>query len=215
MANTRRSSGERFKYGICLNDECPKCKEKTVQQIAMRKEFVCEDCGKELRECPPPKKGTNMKLIGIIGGAVLVVGLGVGGYFAFSGDKSTPAVEETEVKEAPAVEEAEVMEEAPEIINEADQTAPAVKQDTPKKSTSSNTSLPYGSYSGPTQGGVPHGVGGTINVSSSYQIDLKDGRGSMLDIRPGDKIANTKFENGRLRAGELQRTDGTRKWFNC
>ena len=82
-------------------------------------------------------------------------------------------------------------------------------------SASSSTNLGWGSYSGPMQGGNPHGVGGTIRVKSSYSIDLKDGRGSKLDVRSGETIENTKFDNGRLRAGELHRADGTRKWFNC
>lgn len=73
MARTsQRSNTERFKYGICLNDECPKCKGKEVQQIPMRKEFVCEECGNELRECPPPKKRNNKRYI-IIGAAVVVI----------------------------------------------------------------------------------------------------------------------------------------------
>ena len=82
-------------------------------------------------------------------------------------------------------------------------------------SASGSTNLGWGSYSGPMQGGKPHGVGGTIRVKSSYSIDLKDGRGSKLDVRSGESIENTKFDNGRLRAGELHRADGTRKWFNC
>lgn len=81
--------------------------------------------------------------------------------------------------------------------------------------TSGVSNLGWGSYSGPMQGGKPHGVGGTIKVKSNYSIDLKDGRGTKLDVHPGETIENTKFENGRLRAGELHRADGTRKWFNC
>lgn len=70
---TRRSNKERNKYGICLNDECPKCKGKEVQQIPMRKEFVCAECGSELRECPPPKKRNN-KLIAFIVAVIVIVG---------------------------------------------------------------------------------------------------------------------------------------------
>lgn len=86
------------------------------------------------------------------------------------------------------------------------------------KSTSSSiggSNLGWGNYSGPMQGGKPHGVGGTIKVKSNYSIDLKDGRGTKLQVNPGETIENTKFENGRLRAGELHRSDGSRKWFNC
>ena len=54
--DTKRSGNERLKYGICLNDECSKCKSKEVQSFPMRKELICTECGSELRECPPPKK---------------------------------------------------------------------------------------------------------------------------------------------------------------
>ncbi|MBR1765828.1 MAG: hypothetical protein IJ745_02150 [Bacteroidales bacterium] len=228
MANTRKSSGERFKYGICLNDDCPKCKEKTVQQIAMRKEFVCGECGKELRECPPPKKGFDKKLIIIIAAAVVVIGGGVAAALALGGGKDempVPEVIDTTVMAEPeavadTVAEPEAVEDTAAVAEP--ETVPEVKPEPkPDASTGAGTgtsgkySLGYGSYSGPMQGGKPHGAGGTINVTRSYQIDLKDGRGSMLDVHSGDKIANTKFENGRLRGGELQRTDGSRKWFNC
>ncbi len=88
MATSSRSA-ERFKYGICLNDECPLCKEKKVQQIPMRKDLVCSECGKPLRECPPPrKKGVDSKLIGIIAAILIVLaGAGLGIYSSMGGTK--------------------------------------------------------------------------------------------------------------------------------
>ena len=35
----------RARYGTCLSDSCQKCKDKTVQIITGRKDFVCEECG--------------------------------------------------------------------------------------------------------------------------------------------------------------------------
>ena len=68
MASTRTNERLRYRYGICLNDNCEKCKSKEVQEIPTRKDFVCQnpECGKPLRECPPPKKGGGKKLLGII-----------------------------------------------------------------------------------------------------------------------------------------------------
>lgn len=86
MATSSRSA-ERFKYGICLNDECPMCKQKTVQQIPMRKDLVCQnpECGKPLRECPPPKKpGRPVGLIIGIIAFLLVGGLVGGGIWAYN-----------------------------------------------------------------------------------------------------------------------------------
>ena len=91
----RNTDRIRYRYGICLNDNCEKCKSKEVQEIPARKDFVCQnpECGKPLRECPPPKKGGNTKLIGIIAGVVVLLAI-IGGIIAFSGDsedKPAPA----------------------------------------------------------------------------------------------------------------------------
>ena len=87
MASSRNTDRVRYRYGICLNDNCEKCKSKEVQEIPARKDFVCQnpECGKPLRECPPPKKGANKKLIGIIAGVVVLIAVLVG-IFALSGD---------------------------------------------------------------------------------------------------------------------------------
>lgn len=97
MANKRRNN-VRFHYGICLNDECPKCKSKEVQQIQLRKDLVCEECGKPLRECPPPKQNSNKKWILIalltllvVGGAIALFTMGGGSASADAGDTSLPA----------------------------------------------------------------------------------------------------------------------------
>ena len=81
---TRHTDRIRYRYGICLNDNCEKCKSKEVQEIPARKEFVCPECGKPLRECPPPKKGGNTKLLAIIAGVVVLLAI-IGCIIAFSG----------------------------------------------------------------------------------------------------------------------------------
>lgn len=75
--NNQRSNRERVKYGICLNEEegCQKCKNKEILRIPMRKDFVCPECGRELRECPPPKPPVDpTKILIIIASALVVVG---------------------------------------------------------------------------------------------------------------------------------------------
>ncbi len=84
MATSSRST-ERFKYGICLNDECSLCKEKKVQQIPMRKDLVCTECSKPLRECPPPKQGPDWKKIAAIIGAIAGIAAIGGGIYALTG----------------------------------------------------------------------------------------------------------------------------------
>lgn len=94
----------RFRYGICLNDECPKCKSKEVQEIPARKELVCAECGKPLRECPPPKKSNNIKQIGIIAAIIcLLGGVGIGSYTLLQSN-SGDSVNEGEKAKVPETE---------------------------------------------------------------------------------------------------------------
>ena len=88
------------------------------------------------------------------------------------------------------------------------------KTDKPAQTSGSSNWNGVASYNGPMQGGQPNGIGGKLTFKSNYSLDLKDGKGTKLDIKAGETIENTKFENGKLRQGELHRKDGTRKWFN-
>ncbi|MBQ9636671.1 MAG: Ig-like domain-containing protein [Prevotella sp.] len=99
MANSRSNERIRYRYGICLNDNCEKCKSKEVQEIPARKDFVCQNpgCGKPLRECPPPKKGGNKKLIGIIAGVVALLAI-IGSVIAFTG--GSPKIESLSLDKA-------------------------------------------------------------------------------------------------------------------
>lgn len=69
-------------------------------------------------------------------------------------------------------------------------------------------------YDGPISGGKPNGLGGTLTFNKSYTIDLKDGKSSTLSVGSGDKIVDTKFDNGVLKQGELHRKTGERKYFS-
>lgn len=104
MANRSNRNRERMKYGLCLNEECPKCTSKEVQAIPMRKDFVCPECGKELRECPPPKKSNKGKIIAGVIAAIIIVGV-IAGISLFSGnEKQTPEVTPDTLKvDTPAI----------------------------------------------------------------------------------------------------------------
>ena len=116
--DSKRSGTERLKYGICLNDECSMCKSKEVQSVPMRKDLICSECGKELRECPPPKKKGGIPVALII--AIIAVAAGVVAFMVLGkNDAKTeqPTVVETAVEEvvdtatSPVTEE--VVEEVP------------------------------------------------------------------------------------------------------
>ena len=105
-----------------------------------------------------------------------------------------------------------------EVITERDETFVAVFKKIPvTKPDSTPTQINWrgvATYDGYVKNGQPDGVGGKLTFFKNYQLDLKDVEGNKLDIKSGETIENTKFENGNLRQGELHRNDGTRKWFN-
>ena len=76
---TNRNERLRNRYGICLNDGCSKGKSKEVQEIPVRKDFVCAECGKPLRECRRPQtwweKHGKKVIIGVV--VALLAGAGV------------------------------------------------------------------------------------------------------------------------------------------
>ena len=226
--------------GICKNfDNCIKADANEVQEVEST-EFVCAECGKPLEEVDGPGPGpgtgtgpgTKNKLPLIIGGVAVLAGLGAGGYFLTSGNKAKKAAEaerleriadslrmakqaeEQRIADSISFAEAQQKAEAQRI---ADSIAAAKQKPTQSQSKTNSTTTTWNgvaTYDGPMQGGQPNGFGGTLTFKSNYSLDLKDGNGTKLDIKAGETIANTKFENGKLRQGELRRKDGTRKWFN-
>lgn len=211
MARQARSA-ERFKYGICLNDECPKCKSKEVQQIPLRKDLVCPECGKPLRECPPPPTGPNKMLIGGIIAAIVIAGGATGGYFATrGGDKavtdSLDVVDTTTVITEPVkVETEEETETQAEESKETEVKKPENTETTkpvekpkpkPQPPTTSHLNLSYGSYDGDVSGGYPNGRG-TLKYTTSRQISRYDSKARMA--QPGDVVSGT-FKNGFLVIG--------------
>ena len=221
---------DRYMYGICTNRDngdgkpCPKCAEKTIQQIRAGKDFVCEECGENLTKVAPPRT-TNWALIGGIAAAVIVLG-GGGAYFAFSGEKAATETVETVVKDTIAssggsLEGKEIVEqEAEQLVTEVEDSVKVSTQEdtkstdvaeTVKKDAPTRINLPYGYFEGPTNGsGKPNGIG-IDYVTKGYSLDLKNRDKETLDLKPGDKIMNAKFKDGNLQQGELQRKDGTRK----
>lgn len=202
---TRRSGSERFKYGICLNDECSKCKEKEIQKIPMRKEFVCEECGKELRECPPPKKKNNLPII--IGVAIIVIAAIIGCIFAFSGGESEMPEEVStvdSVSAAPTTDTVTVTETRVDTVKiekvvEKETTPTAQKTTTTTTTTSKSTGsvsgslrLSYGKYTGATKNGYPHGQG-KLTYSTSRVINRNDAKGRTANA--GDYVIG-EFFNG-------------------
>ncbi len=184
----KRPNRERIKYGICLNDECEKCKTKEVQQVPLRKDFVCDTCGNELRECPAPKQASRTPWIIV---AVIVVAVAIiGGSYYFSqsqpiGNVDYPTTTETD-SIIPVVADPE---------HEAVPTAKEPEKASIQQSKRGTVNLGYGSYTGDLKNGKPHGHG-TITYTTIHQIvSSKD-----FVANPGDKFEG-EFRNGKIEGG--------------
>ena len=208
---TKNNDRVRYRYGICLNDNCEKCKSKEVQEIPARKDFVCQnpECGKPLRECPPPKKGGNMKLIGIIAGVVALLAI-VGGIIAFGGSgEETPKqdpvavapVDSDSIKAAKMAAENQRLKDsiaAVEVANAKKQEAPAAKPAAPAApkpaASGGSKNLGYATF----KGSWPNDVNGRMVFKTSHVIDSKDPKGRVAEA--GDYVIG-EWADGHLVQG--------------
>lgn len=110
---------------------------------------------------------------------------------------------DTVVVEEPVQPQKKVVEQ-PEPVKPTKKSEP-VKKETPKKSTEAKTA--NGTYTGPMQGGQPHGMGKFV-FTRSMSIPLNDGMGTVLQVSAGDRVENAKFVDGKLRSGHFVFTDG-------
>lgn len=204
MATSSRTS-ERFKYGICLNDECPQCKAKTVHQIPMRKDLVCPECGKPLRECPPPTSSGKGKLFGIIGAvaAVAVIGGGIA-LFGGGGSEDTPkdqtvvAVDSDSIKAAQQAAEQQRIQDSLKAAAEKAKEKIKTKEpaaDKPKEKKSAGAKdLGYATF----KGSWPNDVNGRMIFKSAHIIDSRDSKKRTAE--PGDYVIG-EFADGHLVQG--------------
>ena len=210
----RNTDRIRYRYGICLNDNCEKCKSKEVQEIPARKEFVCPECGKPLRECPPPKKGGNTKLIGTIAGVVVILAIIIA-FFVLSGGNdgtTTPPqegivpdtnivekVDSDSIKAAQKAAEEQRLKDSLAAVEaakakEGEQEEGKVKEPVkPQNGYVTNYNIGYGTYTGDIKNGKPHGHG-TITYRSSHAIT------GGIQASPGDKYEGD-FRDGRVSGG--------------
>ena len=208
MENSRNNDRVRYRYGICLNDNCEKCKSKEVQEIAARKDFVCQnpECGKPLRECPPPKKGGNTKLIAIIACVVVVLAI-IGGIFAMSGGESKPApveatvapVNSDSIKAAQMEAENQRLKDsiaaaAAEAQKKEAEQKPVAEPKTAPKPAGGSKNLGYATF----KGSWPNDVNGRMVFKTSHVIDSKDPKGRVAEA--GDYVIG-EWADGHLVQG--------------
>lgn len=188
--DSKRSGNERLKYGICLNDECSMCKSKEVQSVPMRKDLICSECGKELRECPPPKKKGGIPVALII--AIVAVAIGVAVFLVLGkNDAKTeqPTIVETAIQQDTIPADEPTVEEV--------KTAPLTADN-------ATLSLSYGKYSGAVKNGYPHGQG-KLTYSMNRVINRHDMKNR--EAKPGDYVIG-EFFNGYVVYGKLYDSNG-------
>ena len=206
MVATRNNDRIRYRYGICLNDNCEKCKSKEVQEIPARKDFVCQnpECGKPLRECPPPKKGGNTKLIAIIAGIVVLLGI-IGGIIAMGGGESKPEAVETAVApvDSDSIKAAQEAAEQQRIKDSLDAVAAAEAQK--QKAESKPATAPKPAVSGSKdlgdatfKGTWPNDVNGRMVFKTSHAIDSRDPKKRVAEA--GDYVIG-EWSEGHLVQG--------------
>lgn len=220
-----------LKKGVCKNfDNCDLADKQEIQEVEST-EFKCSECGKDLHEIATTTKpkGGSKKIVVIA--AILVVIIGAACAYLLVGNepqmqiepKSEPQTEQQneEPQNKPQTEQqvtevnsTDEFEDIGCITEEEMKELEAEFKNNQQAETQYDYDFGWAKYNGPMKGGKPHGPTGTLKITRRYSIDLKDGLGSTLDVYPGETIENTKFENGRLRSGELHRLDGTRPYFN-
>lgn len=243
MSERKNRDRRLIRYGQCLNESCEKAQSKEIQRISVRKDFVCESCGKKLYEVQPPRSWwdkNGKKTIASITGFVFV---GCVAWFVATGNHnnvSTATINNQTATDTVAdVNQVEMSDTVLESVSDINKTSTAtvaeqlpvqtevvsdkeISASKPARSASKAKSgkvgnpgakLKCGVYDGPLSGEIPNGVGGNITITSSYIIDLKDGNGGTVTLEPGDRISNTKFKNGVLQQGQLIRSNGERKFM--
>lgn len=195
------------KQGVCLNvGGCSKAKNRELQEAEIS-EFICAECGKPLKEKIGKKTGGGdppkpiKKIIIAIAAAIAVIGAGTGIGLSLKNNQAEKPVSEPEV--------------VADTVFTDPQPADTTTED-PKPVTKPKIINPeFGKYDGPRNAsGKAHGLGGSVNVTKTYSLDLKDGNHTVVQLNPGDVIANTKFIDGKLVQGQLKRTDGTQKYLS-
>ena len=176
-----------------------------MQEVPARKDFICAECSKPLRECPPPRSWWDKNGKKVIGGVIAALLAGGGAAFALLGggeEKTAPEPEVVVTDTVPAQKPKE--EEKP--------AAPAVK-DTPKKVAPKPAHMPgerykgtlelgYGKYAGDIVDSKPDGAGVLTYTKQQKVVSTKD-----VVAEPGERIEGV-FENGKASFVTLYKKDG-------
>lgn len=219
-------TGRIKKYGVCLNDKCEKYK---IIQEVIHGELECPGCKKKLSPCAPPKKKNSKKPLYISVVAILIIGVIIGGFVVSPSEKDEPTnlalsdsvvmdnTSEPETVPAPkqdtvVVTDTVVLHDTI-VENNTITTSETISTKTIVNTTSTQTSgesgnrtirLSYGTYTGATKNGFPHGQGRLV-YSNNRQINRNDIKGRKAN--PGDYVIG-EFFNGFVVYGKHYDSEG-------
>lgn len=172
------------KTGVCINvSNCTKARSRELQTVEATN-FVCEECGKDLKE--KKKKGGPEINVKLIIGAIAAILILVGVYFGITtgiGEEETTTDTTTQTKIEEIVEPAKVTEPIEEVSKPVE---------------------PY-TYEGGTQNGKPHG-NGTMTFNTKHVVPGSKGN---IIAQPGE-YAQGKWINGEVNLVTLYQKDGNR-----
>lgn len=195
-------------YGICTEAE----KETVFQETDLEEvdgKFICPKCKQELEEINGG--GGHGKLIAIIAAAVIVLGGGTAALLlGGKGDGgNSVVVENPEGIDPPGPKP------GPDTTGKGNgkknpQPEPP-KPPRPEPTEWGTYDLGWGTYEGKMQGGKPHG-NGTVAVTKSYSIDLKNG--SSRQVSKGDRLVDAIFKKGKLTQCYIHYANGEEETIN-
>lgn len=211
--------------GICKNiDGCDLAAGKVIQEVDSY-DFKCSECGKDLYplEDKKKKKKAGIPVVAIIAIVVALLAI-IGGIIAFSGGDSEEPQSPGAVVDSATVKDSVVAEPVVakdtvvvtdtviqrDTVVQRDTVKVAVpvkvKQATPAKS-SGTLRLSYGTYTGDSKNGQPHGMG-RLAFNTSHQIDSRDPKARVAEA--GDYVIG-EFVEGHLVQGTWYGSDNVVK----
>ena len=208
MTTSNRNGRVLYRYGLCLNDQCTKCKSKEVQEIGARKEFVCAECGKQHRECPRPKTWweKNGKIV-IIAAVVVILGAAAGCFALMGDDKKTNENPKDEsVKVDTTIVEKPVMVEEVKEKEEPKEEKPVEPVKVNIQNGHGTIELDYGTYTGDLRNGKPNGHG-VMKYKKQYTIIPSKN----IIAQPGDSFEG-EFRDGRVSGPGYLKHNGTEQF---
>lgn len=194
------------KKGICKNVfNCSKADANEMIEVDEFQDFVCPECKQPLEEVGGGKKGEEdtttgggkLKTILMIAIPLVLVGGGVGAYFATSGGSEEPAEPVEQVDTTPvATPEPEVEAPAEEVKEEP---AEEVKQ----KPAANKLNLGFATYEGDVKNGKAHGNG----VMTFTRTQVVPGAKDNIEAQAGEYAVGV-WRNGEVNLVTLYQKNG-------